>query len=174
MKRLMIVGVLVAAATAPGATAVATPSNGDARNAAKECKALRTASGTANFNAMFGGKKNAFGKCVSQAARRDEQQREAAAKNAAKECKALRDADPQAFKDQYKTLGKCVSEKAREGKAAADEADAARVNAAKKCKAERKSDPEGFAQRYGTKRNAFGKCVSATANGGAAQYTEQS
>jgi hypothetical protein len=173
MKRLVIVGALVATAMAPAATAVATPTNGDARNAAKECKALRSASGSANFNAMFGGKKNAFGKCVSQAARRDEKQRETATKNAAKECKALRDADPQAFKDKYKNLGKCVSEKAREGKAAADQSDTARVNAAKKCKKERAEDPAGFAQRYGTRKNAFGKCVSANAKDGGGQYVEQ-
>jgi len=36
-------------------------------------------------------------------------------------------------------------------------------NAAKKCKALRKSDPAGFAALYGTRPNAYGKCVSATA-----------
>jgi len=36
-------------------------------------------------------------------------------------------------------------------------------NAAKKCKAMRKNDPAGFAALYGTRPNAYGKCVSATA-----------
>jgi len=36
-------------------------------------------------------------------------------------------------------------------------------NAAKKCKALRKNDPAGFAALYGTRPNAYGKCVSATA-----------
>ena len=36
-------------------------------------------------------------------------------------------------------------------------------NAAKKCKDMRKSSASSFASLYGTKPNAFGKCVSATA-----------
>jgi hypothetical protein len=39
----------------------------------------------------------------------------------------------------------------------------AEKNAAKKCKALRKNDPAGFAALYGTRPNAYGKCVSATA-----------
>ena len=39
----------------------------------------------------------------------------------------------------------------------------AEKNAAKKCKALRKSNPAGFAALYGTRPNAYGKCVSATA-----------
>jgi hypothetical protein len=36
-------------------------------------------------------------------------------------------------------------------------------NAAKKCKDMRKNDASSFASLYGTKRNAFGKCVSVQA-----------
>jgi len=39
----------------------------------------------------------------------------------------------------------------------------AEKNAAKKCKALRKNNPAGFAALYGTRPNAYGKCVSATA-----------
>jgi hypothetical protein len=39
----------------------------------------------------------------------------------------------------------------------------ARVNAAKTCKALRTDDKAAFEATYGTKKNAFGKCVSATA-----------
>jgi hypothetical protein len=126
---------------------------------------------------MFGGKKNAFGKCVSQRAKQNHQRSEGAQKNAAKECKAERDADPQAFKQKYRNLGKCVSERARqkqeEQEQQAKQEDNAEKNAAKKCKAERRNDPAGFAERYGTRRNAFGKCVSRNNRGHGGQYLEQ-
>jgi hypothetical protein len=37
------------------------------------------------------------------------------------------------------------------------------VNAAESCRAARKADADAFAEKYGSKRNAFGKCVSRTA-----------
>lgn len=171
MKKLFLTAALVAAVAVPAA-ADAKQGGTDAKNAAKECKALRAASGEQNFRTMFGGKKNAYGKCVSQRTRAEAKQREAAQQNAAKECKALRAADPQAFKDRYKNLGKCVSQKSHEQKQAADAEDAKKVNAAKKCKADRKADPAAFAAKWGTKRNAFGKCVSATAREEVTQYTQ--
>lgn len=79
--------------------------------------------------------------------------------NAAKECKALRgttDESREAFKAQYRNLGACVSEKAREEAA---ERRAAKKSAAKDCRAERKADPDAFAEKYAN----FGKCVSAKA-----------
>ncbi len=42
--------------------------------------------------------------------------------------------------------------------------------------ARRTEDPQAFTEKYGTnknKRNAFGKCVSQKASGGAGQYAEQ-
>ena len=68
VKKLIAGGVMVAALLAPTAASADEPTPAEAKNAAKECKALRKAAGTQNFNAMFGGKKNAFGKCVSQKA----------------------------------------------------------------------------------------------------------
>jgi hypothetical protein len=178
VKKLIASGVLVAALVAPAAATADGPTATDTKNAAKECKALRKAAGNANFTAMFGGKRNAFGKCVSQRAKQNHKRGEAAQKNAAKECKAERDADPAAFKQKYKNLGKCVSERARQKQQEAEQQarhqDTSEKNAAKKCKAERKNDPAGFAQRYGSRRNAFGKCVSRNANGSAGQYVEQS
>jgi hypothetical protein len=79
--------------------------------------------------------------------------------NAAKECKLLRgttDATREAFQAQYRNLGACVSEKAREEAA---ERRTARRNAVKDCRSERALDADAFAERY---RN-FGKCVSAAA-----------
>jgi hypothetical protein len=99
-------------------------------NAAKECKAERTADPVA-FAAKYGtnaNKRNAFGKCVSQKARAKEaaadaqdEQEATEFKNAAKECDAERTADPAAFAAKYGTnankrnaFGKCVSSKASE------------------------------------------------------------
>jgi hypothetical protein len=158
---------------------------GDFKNAAKYCKALRAASGSTSFATMFGTKKNAYGKCVSSTAKKqaneDAKQEQAAKTNAAKECKAER-ADAgfaaahggKTFEQFYGTnkngknaYGKCVSSKAKAKKAAADREDKAeqkdRVNAAKSCKQAKKDDPDAFADKYGSKRNAFGKCVSRTA-----------
>ena len=176
MKKTILSGLLVASLAVPVAASADQPTPTESKNAAKECKALRTAAGADNFKQMFGGKSNAFGKCVSQRAKQNHQQSATAQKNAAKECKAERDADAQAFKAKYKNLGKCVSErsKAEEQEQAqqAKQEDTAEKNAAKKCKAQRKNDPQGFEQAYGKKRNAFGKCVSTTAKGSAGQYTQ--
>jgi hypothetical protein len=115
---------------------------------------------------MFGTKKNAHGKCVSstakKTAREDAAQEKAAKTNAAKECKAVKEQQG-AAKNAY---GKCVSAKAKEHKAAADKEDRAeqddRISAAKTCKTA-KADADAFATEWGTKKNAYGKCVSATA-----------
>jgi hypothetical protein len=175
--RKLIVSALAAALVVPAAAHADEPTKSETRNAAKECKALKKAAGAENFKNMFGGKRNAYGKCVSQRAKQNHRRSEAAQKNAAKECKAERDADPQAFKQKYRNLGKCVSERSRqkqeEQEQEAKQEDRAEKNAAKKCKAERTSDPDGFAERYGTRRNAFGKCVSRTARGDVDQYVEQ-
>ena len=168
MKKLLLACALSVAALAPAAALAADPSPSDFKNAAKYCKALKSASGS-NFASMFGTKKNAYGKCVSQTARQraneDAAQEKAAKANAAKQCKAEQQAaGAGAPKNAY---GKCVSQRAKQLKAAADKEDEAqegdRVNAARSCKQARKSDPAKFAKDYGTRRNAFGKCVSRTA-----------
>jgi hypothetical protein len=87
-------------------------------------------------------------------------------RHAAKECKTERgttDATREAFKAKYGNFGKCVSTGARERQAERKEA---RSNAARECRAEREATGiEAFREKYGTnrnKKNAFGKCVSAT------------
>jgi hypothetical protein len=99
-------------------------------NAAKECKAERTADPVL-FATTYGNKRNAFGKCVSTKAKAkehaaDEQDAQDAAefKNAAKECDDERgdtEATREAFAAKYGTnenkrnaFGKCVSSKASE------------------------------------------------------------
>ena len=165
-SRLALTAAVMALAV-PGAAAAQTPST--TSNAAKTCKALRTAMNSAaagSFNAFYGTNKtnsNAFGKCVSAQAK-------VARTNAAKAkntCRAERDADAAAFAVKYGTnkngknaYGKCVSASAKK----ANEAETKnKVNAAKTCKAARTADPAAFAVAWGTKKNAFGKCVSATA-----------
>jgi hypothetical protein len=105
-------------------------------NAAKECKAERTADAGA-FAEKYGtngNKRNAFGKCVSQKAKAkehaaDEQDAEDAAefKNAAEECDSERTADAAAFAETYGTnennsnaFGKCVSSKASDDEEATE------------------------------------------------------
>jgi hypothetical protein len=182
MRKLMLGGTLAVALAMPaGAVAEEQPSPADFKNASKYCKALKKSAGAENFKAMFGGKKNAHGKCVSKTAKKnaaeDEQQEKEAKQNASKECRTEREADPAAFGEKYgsnkngkNAFGKCVSQKAKENKAEADAKDKAedkaKINAAKKCKAARKDDGDAFAEKYGKKRNAFGKCVSQTARGG--------
>jgi len=169
MKRLLLTAALAAAVIAPTAASAAEPTPATSKNAAKYCKALKAASATNNFVSMFGTKKNAYGKCVSQTAKKtaaeDAEQSQAAKSNAAKECKA------EGLKGRE--FGKCVSTKAKAKKAAADKEDEAqeddRINAAQSCKKARKDNAEQFGKDYGTAKNAFGKCVSKTAKENAAE-----
>jgi hypothetical protein len=164
MKKLLIAAALSAVAIAPAAASAQDPNPADFKNAAKFCKAFKQASGT-NFATMFGTKKNAYGKCVSQTAKKnaaeDETQAKEARSEAVEECRALK------TPGSKNAFGKCVSEKAKAKKAEADAEDEAqeddKVNAAKTCKAAKKANADAFATEWGTKRNAFGKCVSATA-----------
>jgi hypothetical protein len=102
------------------------------RNASRDCRAERETLGDEAFGTKYGtnaNKRNAFGKCVSQNARENEEaadeqdQEEATAfKNAAKECDAERETlGDEAFGTKYGTnankrnaFGKCVSQKSRE------------------------------------------------------------
>jgi hypothetical protein len=171
MKKLLLVAALCVAAIAPAAASAADPAPADFKNAAKFCKALKKASG-ANFASMFGTtKKNAYGKCVSQTAKKDateDQAQEKQARNdAVEECRAVK------TPGSKNAFGKCVSEKAKAKKAAADKEDEAQeddtLNAAKTCKAAKKADADQFGEDFGTKKNAFGKCVSKTAKENAAE-----
>jgi opacity protein-like surface antigen len=103
------------------------------------------------------------------------------ATNASKFCKQLASASGGKHSDGYaaavrtmfpnakhvsakNAFGKCVSSKTKENRTETAQSEQhAQTNAAKTCKAQRKNDSAGFAQQWGTKRNAFGKCVSTTA-----------
>ncbi len=173
MKKITLVTGLALALVLPaGVLAKPQPDTADKRAAKTECKTLR--GGTAATREAFLTQFRNFGACVRAKAAEEAQEEQTAHKNAAKECKAERTANAQAFAEKYGTnkngknaFGKCVSKKAREKKQEADKKDKAeekaKLNAAKKCKAARKDDAEAFAEKYGSKRNAFGKCVSQTA-----------
>jgi hypothetical protein len=170
MKKLLLAAALSAVAIAPAAASAQDPAPADFKNAAKYCKEFKKASG-ANFATMFGPKKNAYGKCVSTTAKKtaaeDAEQAKEAKSEAVEECRAVK------TPGSKNAFGKCVSEKAKAKKAAADEEDEAqeddRINAAKSCKAAKKADADQFAEDFGTKKNAFGKCVSKTAKENAAE-----
>jgi hypothetical protein len=105
-------------------------------SAQKQCRDERTAMGKDTFNLTYGTNKNqrnAFGKCVSK--------RNAATRDARKAARGDRSETASTVKDEVK----------------------ADITAAKTCKADRKADADAFAEKYGTRRNAFGKCVSQTA-----------
>jgi hypothetical protein len=182
VKRSILIGTALAALVLPvGASAEAT--HADATNAAKECRTERgtTAATREAFRVHYATNangRNAFGKCVSKRTHSESAQRKAAQVNAAKQCKAERaQLGDTAFAAKYGTgkkgknaFGKCVSQKAKALKDAADTRDAksitARKKAAKTCATERAAGRDAFTKKYGTNhngRNAFGKCVSATA-----------
>ena len=164
-KKLLIAAALCAAAIAPTTASAQDPNRADFKNAAAFCKEFKAKAGTNNFASMFGTKKNAYGKCVSQTAKKDaaedSQQAKQARSEAVEECRAVK------TPGSKNAFGKCVSGKAKAKKAAADKEDEAqeddKTNAAKTCKAAKKADAEQFGKDYGTARNAFGKCVSKTA-----------
>jgi hypothetical protein len=175
-KSLTTLAAVAALAVPAVALADDQPTDQNKQNAQQYCRDLREQSGKDNFRSMFGGGKNAFGKCVSQNAKKDQKQTERAHENAAKQCKAEKaELGDDAFAAKYGTgkshknaYGKCVSQHAKANKAEADETDTNDVNAAQQCKAEKKdTGSDAFAQKYGTnknKKNAFGKCVSQQSN----------
>ena len=176
MKRFALIAGLTLA-LAPAAQA-AEPAPADTQNAARYCKALKAASGSAeSFRAavdtVVAGNvttKNAYGKCVSFYAKDEAKEAARSEKQAKSSCKAEREAattpeQKQAFAAKYgakndnSAYGKCVSQSAKAEKDEADAKDAQRVNAAKQCKAARGTTEESkaaFAKQY----KNFGKCVS--------------
>jgi hypothetical protein len=134
VKRLIVGIPILAALALPGAVQADTKT--DKTNAAQECRTERgaTAATREAFRVRYGTNvngKNAFGKCVSKRTKVEARQSRAAGVNAAKECKAERaQLGEAAFAAKYGTgkkgknaYGKCVSQKAKAKKDAADRAD---------------------------------------------------
>ena len=119
MGRLLLLVTIVAAILVPTGLS-ADPVPGDFKNAAKYCKALRTAKGVDAFQAKFGtntNKRNAFGKCVSATAKAkakaakaddDDDDDDRAESAAEAKCKAERTANAAKFEQDYKNFGQCV------------------------------------------------------------------
>ena len=173
MKRIIGIVALAAAMAVPVVALADQPTSTDKSNAAKECKSLLKAEGTSNFTHAWGakGKGKAYGKCVSSKAKEEATERQQAKSNAAKDCKAEQAMTDDQFKadaahggktfaefygakNAKSAYGKCVSTKAKQNKAAADQKDQDTISAAKFCKGEQ-SKPD-FKTTYKT----FGACVS--------------
>jgi hypothetical protein len=104
---------------------------------------------------------------IAPAASASDKQDRQAHKDAVKTCKELRKAaGKKAFREMYgkNGIGHCVKAETRENSAEQEQAEeTAQKNASQDCRAEREADPAAFAEQYGTngsKKNAFGKCVS--------------
>jgi hypothetical protein len=161
--RKLTLAALLALAMPAAAFADEAPSPTDLAQAA--CKTEKAQMGTRTFKATYAAS-TASGATKVCVAKRDGSAG-TALKNAAKACKAERAADPAAFTTKYGTnkngknaYGKCVSAMAR---GVTQQQTEARVNAAKTCKTLKAEHKTDFETAYGTKKNAFGRCVSKTA-----------
>ena len=175
MKSRIAIAVALAALVIPAASFAEGPTGQDRANAARACSALRTSMGSELFKLSYGtvqsNRANAFGRCVSQVARAEHQNRLAARTACLAEQNDPNFAaghDGKTFAQFYSNgpngandLQRCVSSKL---KAARAEAQSNTMNAARQCKAERSSlGASEFRAKYGRSendRNAFGKCVS--------------
>jgi hypothetical protein len=171
MSKTILLTVAVAALLVPVAALAGTqPSPSAVANQA--CSTLKTQMGASTFASTYGtnaNKSNAFGQCVAKQA----SVASANIDNAVKSCKAAQASDAAAFNAKYGTngksggagaannaLGKCVSVAVKQ--ATANETKSL-VAAAKSCKTARNASKTDFAAKWGSKANAFGKCVAATA-----------
>jgi hypothetical protein len=185
MKKITVsIGLAVALALPVSALAKPNPDQADKRAAKAECTTLR--GNTDATREAFLTKFRNFGACVTKRAVEEAVEEQNAHTNAAKDCKTERGTTTesrQAFAEQYGTngrtgttgfgrnaFGKCVSEKAKAKEHAADVKDQQEAtewkNAAKECDAARgdtDASRAAFAGTWGTDENAFGKCVSETA-----------
>ncbi len=160
MKKIWIALAALALLALPAAAA-AKHGHGDVKNAARYCKSLRTDLGAVAFRDAYGGKQNAFGKCVKQRVHDLRDARRAARKSCQDELNTGQSSLRRHGKPENRAaLRQCVQDKLQ----AETGDDAAGVtNAAKLCATEREADQAAFELKYGTNenhRNAFGKCVS--------------
>ena len=175
MKSKIAIAVALVALVVPAASVAENPTGQDRANAARACSGLRTTMGVDAFRLAYGtaasNRMNAFGRCVSQWAHTEHQNR----LNARVACLAEQ-SDPnfaashdgKSFAQFYgkgahgaNAFQRCVSAKVAAARA---EAVTNTVNAARQCKTERSTlGAVAFRAKYGktaNDRNAFGKCVS--------------
>ena len=168
-------------------------------NARVACKNLKAQMGKRNFNATFAPRTWSARAAVRNCARKEAAAMGQARMNAAHTCKTWQAGEDAAamaafeerfgtgetlgsvFGDDPNAYGKCVSTLAR---AQNQERRAALVNAARTCAAARRdtagvteafADIEGLADKtfsfFGTRKNAYGKCVSFVAKASQAETT---
>ena len=173
MKRLLVPAALLAALAVPtGAMAAPAPSKADRAEAKRECRALKDAAETQrNFASVVAlerktSTRNATTQCRKERAADARSERTSARRAAFEACRAEHKGPrtTRGRKEQPNAFGKCISAaaKAHNGQADAEQRERS-LNPAKACRAEQEASSEQFAAAYGTKRNAFGKCVSAKA-----------
>ena len=185
MKKITVsIGLAVALALPVSALAKPHPDQADKRAAKAECTTLR--GNTDATREAFLTKFRNLGACINKKAVEEAVEEQNAHTNAAKECKTERGTTTEsreAFNLKYGTngregtkgfgrnaFGKCVSTKAKAKEHAADVKDQEQAtewkNAANECDAARgdtDASRAAFATTWGTDENAFGKCVSDTA-----------
>jgi hypothetical protein len=174
-KTTLVTGLALALVLPAGALAKPQPDTADRRAAKAECNTLRGSS-AATREAFLTRYRN-FGACVRAKAAEEAREEKTALRNASQECKEERAENEELFLTTYGTgprkrnaHGKCVSQKAKQNEAEADQRDrqeaTALKNAATECAAERDETlgAQVFGTTYGTEdanyTNAFGKCVS--------------
>ena len=142
MKKLALGCALAASLALPGIASAA--DRHEVREAARECRADRTALGAEQFRAEH----RSIGACIRATVRENRAQRRA----------AVRECRDQGLRGR--AFGQCV----RAERAEQRQEEGEQRNAARECRAEREAMGEAaFREHYGTnrnKRNAFGKCVS--------------
>jgi hypothetical protein len=163
MKRAWIALVAVAVLALPASALAHQGPRHEAKGAAKYCKSLRTKMGATAFRQTYGGKPNAFGKCVSQRVHDVNQSRKAARQACAQELGLKRHSlrhEGGPNKGVGKAFKRCVAQKLKETTANDNEDFLAAVRT---CLAEHDADPATFNDDYaddeGSDREAFGTCV---------------
>jgi hypothetical protein len=158
IKRAWIALAVVALFAAVPASAAAKHPRPAVKNAAKYCKAQRSQMGATAFGATYGGKKNAFGKCVKKRVHDLNALRRAAVQ----QCKQELGAQGARWRNDsgsHGALRKCVNDKTQQQDQ--DNQDAV-INAVRSCLTEHDADPAAFNVKYGvdgSAREAFGRCI---------------
>ena len=166
MRKAWIAVAAVALLALPAAAGARDHKRPDAlRNAAKYCKSLRTQMGAEPFRQAYGGRGNAFGKCVKERVHK----LKAARKAALRACKQQLKGESRKLRRHGKpgkgtAFRKCVRDKTQ---ADTDSDDEGTLEAVKQCTDEQADDPAAFEEEYATDdpgRTAFEECVSEQAD----------
>lgn len=151
MKKLIIGSALIASLALPGIASAA--DRHEVRDAARECRAERSAMGAEQFRAEH----RSLGRCIRSTVRENRREARSHRRQAVRECRE------QGLRGRE--LAQCIRSEVRSERAEQRQEERAERNAARECREERETmGEETFGLEYGTsqsnRRNAFGKCVS--------------